>query len=93
MLRCKIEFIKITAAFRVKMRKAADFLSEKCAGAAFTVICYKFFNVFSGAAEMLSKAVNAEKFLCIPAYKLAVNGNIVRQKFGAALFARLVVCH
>lgn len=33
---------------------------------------------------MLRKAVDAEKFFCIPAYKLAVNGNIVCQKLRAA---------
>ena len=68
-------------------------LSEKCAFAAFTVVFYKLFNVVSGAAEIFRKTVYAEKFICVPEYQLAVNGDIVRQQGSAAFFAGVVVCH
>lgn len=68
-------------------------LSEKCAFAAFTVVFYKLFNVVSGAAEIFRKTVYAEKFICVPEYQLAVNGDIVRKQGSAAFFAGVVVCH
>ena len=50
-------------------------------------------DIGAGAAELISKAVYAEEFLRAPVYKLAVYGDIVRQKLLPAFCAGLVIRH